>query len=387
MDNKRWTILIILFLILLALWLNSTTWFRLKLADYYMREQNYDKAISICKKILRKENLTAGYQILDSVGIFKERLITFLLTNAYLKNAESHFEQAKDYFKPTTLDFHLFDRAMTEYEEINRLYEDCQKTFASIPEELSNKWQEILKKSNEEKSKACFAFGQEYIKRKMWQEARIFYTKKILKYLNPVAVLEKLDRLYNTDEYLDIKEKVWRQDIFVTLEDFEDSNDPVLIEWPIDAKPIVNAHVISKDVSHTGRRSEYLDLSYAEGGGIHDYWMKSVNLPLTNPALPLGIRVYIKSSEPFKGALRIHITYLKEGTGAFWDSDVRQEVGGGWEVKKTENLMDNVIALGSSRNWNIDEMVIDNVLINTGGISNKFYVDDIELYLTKQGID
>ncbi len=55
-----------LFLTLLSgMYINSTTFFRLKLADYYMRTQDYDKVISVYKKIVRKETSSSRYQTLD----------------------------------------------------------------------------------------------------------------------------------------------------------------------------------------------------------------------------------------------------------------------------------------------------------------------------------
>jgi tetratricopeptide (TPR) repeat protein len=360
----------------------------LKLAEYYINTQDYDKAIIIYKKALRKEKLNPIYRILDFLEISKVNLVEPLFVAACLKSAKYHFRQARHYVDVNTITSQLFDMSMTEYGLIDKLYREYQETFASGTKD-NKEWSELLKKVKDEKIQTCFAFGEGYVKKKMWKEARNYYTREILKYLNPIVVLEQAGKLYNTDSQFDIKRKIWGEDIFVVLEDFEDSTNPVLIEWTMDAAPLINAHTISNEASHKGSRSEYLDLSYSHQRRVYDYWMKPVNLPLSNSGLSSGIRLFIKSSRPFQGNLGMSITYLKEEQTAIWKSDVTysQQDEKGWEIRKIEDLYDKATSLGLDRNWNITEMVIDSIIIDTKGISAKFYVDDIELYLPKEEVD
>lgn len=68
-------IFVILFLIFLfGMYINSTTFFRLKLADHYVKTQNYEKVITTYKKILRKETLSTKHQTLN-----KDRFLIFVL--------------------------------------------------------------------------------------------------------------------------------------------------------------------------------------------------------------------------------------------------------------------------------------------------------------------
>ncbi len=383
-NRWRWIVLFIFCPILGALYLNSTTWFRLKLADYYMRTQNYDKAVFIYKKALRKENFNLGYN-----AKVKVNFIELQLRDAYLKSAVYHFNEGNLYLKdldPETLNLPFFDKTMQEYIKITKLYEDYKKIFTFIPEVIKNKWDKIIKESHETKMESCFAFGEQYVKKGMWQAAKTFYTKTIIKYLNPAVVLERLDTLYNIDERSDIKEKIWGDEIFVTLEDFEDTTMPVLDPWITRVlKLTVNSHIIAKNISHTGRRSEYFDLTYAKHDTQnYDYWVKPLNLPLNNPKLVLGIRVFIKSEKPFGGRLKINITYPKAGgKSPFLEADTKKNLPDGWEEQSMDNLFEKAKTVALENNWNINGMRIENIAIDTHGFSNKFYIDDIELYLGK----
>lgn len=74
--NKRFTKIklsfFVIFLILLCgMYINSTTFFRLKLAEHYIQTQNIDKAIIIYKKILRKETSNNVSRTLNSKLILK----------------------------------------------------------------------------------------------------------------------------------------------------------------------------------------------------------------------------------------------------------------------------------------------------------------------------
>ena len=81
--NKKWRyiFLAIFCLALIALYVNSATWFRLKLVDYYIQNNSYDKAITIYEKILLKETIDARHQILNIKDISN---IRFILANNLL---------------------------------------------------------------------------------------------------------------------------------------------------------------------------------------------------------------------------------------------------------------------------------------------------------------
>ena len=88
--TKTKFILVSIFVVFLCgMHINSITFLRLKLANYYVEAQNYDKAIVVYRKILRKETLSAKCQTLDIENISD---IRFTLANLFLiknKFAES----------------------------------------------------------------------------------------------------------------------------------------------------------------------------------------------------------------------------------------------------------------------------------------------------------
>ncbi len=120
MINKKlhWSILIFFCLVLGALHLNSTIWFRVRLADYYMRTQNYDKAIFSYKKILRKESLS------QSLTPHLKATISSQLTTAYIKTAKLHFYGAQDFLSTNDL-----EKSLQRYQKIIKLSNDYSKTF------------------------------------------------------------------------------------------------------------------------------------------------------------------------------------------------------------------------------------------------------------------
>ena len=82
MKPSTLTTLAIFPLLLCGLYINSTPPFRLKLAEYYVKTENCDKAILIYGKILRKETLTDKHQMLKANDISDLR---FTLANLFLK--------------------------------------------------------------------------------------------------------------------------------------------------------------------------------------------------------------------------------------------------------------------------------------------------------------
>ena len=85
MKPSTLTTLAIFPLLLCGLYINSTPPFRLKLAEYYVKTENCDKAILIYGKILRKETLTDKHQMLKANDISDLR---FTLANLFLKQGD-----------------------------------------------------------------------------------------------------------------------------------------------------------------------------------------------------------------------------------------------------------------------------------------------------------
>ncbi|MBU0683653.1 MAG: hypothetical protein KJ864_05135, partial [Candidatus Omnitrophica bacterium] len=242
-------------------------------------------------------------------------------------------------------------------------------------------WDVILTKTKNKKATDCFIFGEELVESQKWDDARMFYTKEILKYLSPVDVLQALHKLYPKGGRKSEKEHIWGGDIFVILEDFEEKDAPVLGPWAKSSEPRVNEHSISEEEAVSGKSSEYFNVEYA--GGRNDYWAKTVDIPLNNPDLSLGIRVFIKSNGSFKGDLRVNTTYPPSGRCGITSSTYRKNLENGWIEYGLENLYEKARENGLQHKWSVDNMKIDKVLIDTSCAFCKFYVDDIQLYIVE----
>lgn len=92
--NKRIS-LIFLIIFVFLLWLDSTAYFRMLLAKYYIKNYRDDKAMAVYKKIVRKENLSPS-----KPWIIKEKKMALL--------SQAHFSLGKIYLKvkmwPETID-------------------------------------------------------------------------------------------------------------------------------------------------------------------------------------------------------------------------------------------------------------------------------------------
>lgn len=170
-------------------------------------------------------------------------------------------------------------------------------------------------------------------------------------------------------------------DIFVTVEDFEETGKPILTDWARNTEPAVNIHTTSSTWHRTGSNSEYFDLSYKKIG--YDYWTKSVNIPLSNPELKIGIRLFLKSEEPSQCILKVNVDYPNQMIDGVWQSDIKKDAVNGWEERRIENLFEKARMIASKQNWDMHDVTINKIILDTQGFSSKFYVDDIELFITR----
>ena len=369
--------LVILLLVpLIFLWLISLREVRLKIGDYYYEQGNFDQAVNWYEKVVRKEALRP-YQSRPDQTKYNKNI--FKLKSALVSLAKDHLHRISNSSEPDVSDPTSLDGKMREYGKIAQLFAIYRKHFAPNFEEVASTLNGILNEIETKRIDFLLAFGGKYIQKNMWKEVKYFFTKRILGYMDPISTLEKLGKLYGNDYKM--REKIWGGDIFVTLEDFEDTNKPILKDWARSTEPTVNIHTISSKCVRTGNYSEYFDLSYGKSG--YDYWAKSVNIPLSNPDLILGVRLFIKSKEQFRCSLRINIVYPKQGINGVWQTDIHKNTMDGWEERRIDNLYDKARLIAFQQGWDMNGVTIDKIIVNTQGFSDKFYVDDVELYLIK----
>jgi tetratricopeptide (TPR) repeat protein len=381
-------------LMLTGFQINSTAWFRLKLADVYRNNRQYKDAIRIYNKILRKdgvkkhlpEKLSARVSF-DLARLYSGLELKNMAIESYARvfakyadiDVDTH-HNGSDLDKDKLLAIGLleggrFESAIKELQRLEGRYPDFQDAQKYITTA-----RDLEKSGFTDNENFYFSIGDAYIQNKLFKEARAFYTKRVLDYgIPPMDVLGYLDRKYRDEG--GIKEKVWGSHIYVILEDFE-TIEPQLSVWIRGSRPKVNSHRVTNECAYGGYYSEYLDLTYYAKGP--EYWQRTAHVPLYNTKLKLGVRLYVKSAEPSAHTLLFDILYPKQGiTGAFPDSEIR-DAGGGWQEYRSRDLAASAKSIAQAHNWKTEDMFMDKVVLDTQGISNKFYVDNIELYIIGQ---
>lgn len=134
---------IILLIFLFGMYINSTTFVRQKLANYYLKNKKIEKAISMYKKILRKETLDKRYQTLDTQSISD----VYLTLANLLLNQNKFYESAKTLkqlamFNPT----HKLD----SFSNLSDPYNNQRFGFALLANGLDNLAIALFKKSAEQ---------------------------------------------------------------------------------------------------------------------------------------------------------------------------------------------------------------------------------------------
>ena len=151
----------------------------------------------------------------------------------------------------------------------------------------------------------------------------------------------------------------------------------------------VNNHRIAKGIAYKGYNSEYFDITYTRNRklGDYDYWAKIVKIPLNSENLNLGVRLFINSINSSEFNLCFNAIYPKQKVSGVYECPncaVKQNIVGGWQEYSKENLFEAAREVALPRNWSIDEVIVDKIIIDTRGVSNKFFIDEIQLFLIKK---
>jgi len=336
--------------VLIVMQINSTAWFRTGLADYYKDKGQYARAIGLYNEILTKDSVKKG---LDDKAF-----------------SEVNLKMGALYARLGLRNLAIESYAMAALRSPDLGYSDKDRLFAIGVFEaraLSSGTKDSL-----------FAAGDAYIKDGSYDEARAFFTKRILDYgANPFEVLVYLQERYGRQK--GVRQAVWGRQIYVVLEDFEDLK-PRLGEYLGASR--VNNHYIAQDFVYKGRYSEFLDVTCpdpARSGS--NYWVINTRIPLKDDGLRLGIRIAVRKTKPQACELGINVRYSGDGISDVFPKPVRQDLGGGWEEISIEDFLPRVKGVASRYRWSTGDMVIDKIIFDTMGNNNKFYVDNIELYI------
>lgn len=146
--KSRFIFLVIFSLVLVVLWLNSTTWFRLKMAGLYQNRKAQSKAAAIYEKILRKETIRHALSPSLKGVIFPQ------LKANYSDRIKYHFENAKGFLSVNNI-----NKAQEEYQEIADLTKRCEYLYNSylLPIYKEKRMEEIITEAHFNLGKLFFA--------------------------------------------------------------------------------------------------------------------------------------------------------------------------------------------------------------------------------------
>ncbi len=394
MRRLRFILLFFFCVVLVLLHVHSSLWFRMKLADYHRDRHEYGKSIYLYNRILAKDN---AKKYLNKEAVSK---LNLALGNLY---AKSNFENLaiESYAKVDTeiltlylqdsydkdsrqnnlliaigmLESARFDAAIKSLGFLKVHYPDFAdaKKYISVASDLKER--PIALRAKE----LYFLIGNAYISNKLFKQARSFFTKRILDYgKSPVDVLSYVSRNYYDKDK--IKQEIWGDNIYVVLEDFE---GPVyrLSRLMSNARSKISSHAIARDPMSKENHLEILDIEYIGEG--YDFWSKNTKFLLDDTGLNIGIRVSIKSSNPSGVHLYFKVIYPKqEITGVCMPPTLRRDNADGWVEHSIKDLCTYVEKAASIGGWAVeDEVILDKIIIDTRGASNRFLIDNIELFV------
>jgi tetratricopeptide (TPR) repeat protein len=377
----------------LALYLDSTIWFRLKKADFYQKRQEYSRAIEIYKKILRKDSLAKKINVKT---LFKINFsLGYLYASLDLDNLSiKHYAKGAMRFLPNNIDRYYchndldknkllaiglieagcFKEAKREFEKLGQLYPDF-KIAQNYINLIRN-----LEKNNIIATDDNFLFliGDYYIKSGLFQEARDFFTKRIIDYgISYLRVLTYLNTNYSQNK--DIVKRVWGGNIYISLEDFEDLY-PKFIPWLADNKEKLKRHLITNETAYQGSYSELLDLTSSSEGA--NYWVRPIMIKFDKSDFKLGIRIFKKGPSNVKSTLRLGLVYPKEDKSGIYPTAKIKDRGDGWQEYAIENIYENLkIRDAKIFGWNTEGFYIDKIIWDTQGAGGTIYLDSLELFI------
>jgi hypothetical protein len=275
-----------------------------------------------------------------------------------------------------------WDRAIKEIEKLKSIY--YYDYFNSQADSYIKAVRQLERRGLCPKDKNFyFAIGDTYIENQLFGEARSFFTKRILDYgVDLRELLRYLKNKYFAQK--DIVQKVWGDEIYVTLEDFEEL-DTKIYNWVSTNKARIISHYIDDKTYHKGLRSEWFDLYYSQENklGDYNYLAKTVSILVFDYDFKLGIRLFIKSIVPFEYIVGVNM--VRQGPGliasGIYTSTQSRALDNGWVEYRIDNLSGGVRKIFPATKGNVLEIKIDKVAIDSKCASNKFFVDDIEIFI------
>ncbi len=331
-------------LFLLIVYLNSTNWFRMVYADIYIGHSDYARAISIYKKILRK----------SSVGTSSERsglsFIYYKLGNLYSKLNETNmailnYSKTDQMSSGENISFAMGALESGKWKDALRVFTELKSNSKSTG--FYEKYMvaaEGLMKTRESSGSDSFYFaiGDAYIENKLFDEAKEFFTRRILLYeIDPINVLAYVYKRYDNDT--DIKRRVWGNSFYVTLE--QSKGDPL---------NTLSSYIIS-------------------------------NLIITPMQFSYGIRAFIVEPEKKEGIFQVNIVYPnhKSAAGGPIVAESQSKAVGEYSIYRVNELYAEALAISQYYGYDSTLMRIFSFEFKNPNKNPRYGIKTIQLFISE----
>jgi len=367
MNSKRFLIIVVFAFALGSLCLNSSTWFRLKLARFYEKRRSELDEMRVYKKIVRKGMVTNSR--------YKSKKVESTLLALIIKNINRDLKACDWYLKNNKGKIEDFEKGMDAYAKVEQVYVEYSPIFSKLSPAI---WNGVGVKIKNNKFKFCILYAKYYIEKEEWVKAREFHTKELVKYYEPERLLISLADIFNLPNNSEIKKKIWGDEVYVSLNDLDIKEAPILNFWTGNTESKVNFHGLTDKESYRGNISENLKIVYTKAG--YDYWAFFIDIPLGAQMGNVGLRTYLKGEDGFKGALVVNINYPLAKRSGVLRSDRVKVLNNNWQEAIITDIYKKAKSMADQMGWSIQDMYIDRVGIDTAGYSGNIYIDDFELF-------
>jgi tetratricopeptide (TPR) repeat protein len=232
----------------------------------------------------------------------------------------------------------------------------------------------------------CQQVGGYYIEQQNWQNARLAYDIAGNIAFDVCGYLQNLEKQFDDPVLITARNKIWPDGIAVTLEDFENSTQPVLRRWITNPAGTIESHTIVHNPVHRGNNAELLKIRYTSAGP--DYWAKNTYIVLQ---APLAIRVYVTGKQNTRCQLVANMRYAKSRpeqkmglTGACYSNEVILTKNQ-WIPLIIPDVYTIAMNIARDPRWqyryNPKLIQLETIGINTFSNDCELYIDDIEVYL------
>jgi len=359
-------------LVLLVTWAQSLSWYRLKLIEKDFRLGEY-RQLDLYRRIFRKQHVL-GIPRADSAMLAQQ------MTTVYKRVAKMKLNQAQVTLEYMDPDLELFDKIIREFQTIRDFDARYRQSLQFLNMVVDNEWEDIVLQEKKARQQACLKYGNQLVLSGNLDLARDFFTRQILSYLTPAEALVLVHGAYGQPGSASVRRKIWGDDIFVVLEDFEKLERPIFYNWSSTQKVYAKTHAISKAKSRSGQRSEYFAVDYPRCGGT--LWVRDVDIALSE-GIPFGVRFYVHGQDSVNTQIGVGLWYSREKVSEPIVVNNRIPVSGGWQKLWVEDLFSEAMKCVKQSGKSKDNLIINRIILTTNCKTGPFYVDDVELYWSK----